>query len=43
VQRLQVVDRQAGVGDDLQHPGEAARLVHGLDHEDFGNLHVGIQ
>ena len=39
-QGLQVVDREAGIGDDEQHLGEAPGLVHGLDHQDFRNLHA---
>ena len=39
-QRLEVVDRESRFRDHLQHLCEAARLMHGFDHQDLGNLHA---
>jgi hypothetical protein len=37
--RIQVLDHQALVRDDLQDAGERARTVHGLDQQYLGDLH----
>ncbi len=39
-QRGQMLDRQAGIGDDLQHLRQAPGLVDGLDDQNFRNLHT---
>ena len=39
--RDQMLDGQAGLGDHLQHFGQASRLVDGLDDQDLGYFHKG--
>ena len=42
-QRAQVLDGQAGLGDDLQHLRKAARLMNRLDEQDLGYLHCALR
>ena len=42
-QRAQVLDGQAGVGDDLQHLRKAPRLMNRLDEQNLRNLHCAFR